>query len=670
MLRKNTPRNLERELDAVETLLGEGEHDEAMRRLSALSKQYPKFAEPLEMMATEAMEAGDYDNALHAAILLMDLRPREEMPLSTAVYGALHRQHPFYSYRLYKRLMKNFPNPASLKNAADMQEVYDTLLPESLRQMGLPKDEAGLEFAGDHDLSQILMGIDPLKGEAIARRLIAERPDFIPSYNNLSLLLFIQNKVAEAVEIARAAVAADPANINAHSNLIRYLLLLGKPDEAATHARALREMDMSKALRQNQVKAIEGLSYTGDDEGIARLAENIDLESYAENSPKKDTALLFHLLAVAKMNLRQADEAEKLWERALKLDPDNEEIAGNLDQLDLPEHERNAAWPFDMSMWLQPKTIKDIKNIYDAHGQKNGSEKRLAAEVRRYLEQNSQVKNVMPHVLQRGDPNGIMLFTKLASTSQYLPMLKILEEFAQGQRGTDQQRSAALMAARKESDDQSPVRFWMRGEWTEISVVGTYIHGESKGQHTPQVKKLAEQGMEALEQRQSAKAIPLFEKALELSPGAQDLRFNLSVAYEQEGKVDEAREIVEKLYAEDPEYVFSRVAVAKYMANEGGFDEAEGLILALAKRERMHYTEHFAIFSALVEIAVKRGEVEKAEGYLSILASTHGEDDPRIDNLWRMIEKKKKALTGGQKSINAGLARLLAQNLKSLKQEK
>ena len=75
----------------------------------------------------------------------------------------------------------------------------------------------------------------------LAKKLLQQRPDFVPILNNLSQVDWLEGDLPGAIETSRKVLEIDPQNVHALSNLTRYLFMQGKQDEAWEFAKRLKD---------------------------------------------------------------------------------------------------------------------------------------------------------------------------------------------------------------------------------------------------------------------------------------------------------------------------------------------------------------------------------------------------------------------------------------------
>jgi tetratricopeptide (TPR) repeat protein len=236
----------------------------------------------------------------------------------------------------------------------------------------------------------------------------------------------------------------------------------------------------------------------------------------------------------------------------------------------------------------------------------------------------------VPILLDRGDEQGRQIALMIALTTQTSALLAALCDFALGQRGPDQMRHQAAQAA--DAAGLFPERqahMWMNGQWQDVMLMGFEITDEPQGTHSAEVEPLARAALEALRNKNVSEAEQLLKQALELEPDSPSLLNNLAMAFEQQGRREEAMALTHEIHQRHPDYLFARVAIARNHLLAGDLDAAEELLKPMFLKRRLHFTEVTALFSAQVDLYIARGDSEGARGWLDMWAKADP-DNPEI----------------------------------------
>jgi Flp pilus assembly protein TadD len=189
--------------------------------------------------------------------------------------------------------------------------------------------------------------------------------------------------------------------------------------------------------------------------------------------------------------------------------------------------------------------------------------------------------------------------------------------------------------------DSGPHRFFSRGSWTEIKLFMAEISWEVTKCSRPWVQELVETGTEAMRNGNFALAEESFQRILDQEPDNCSAAYNLSVVWlERDGAAGRRRALarMEEIHERFPDYLFAPISLAQFAAMEGDLDRARDLLEPILAAQKLHASEAIALFTAQVQIAVKRREFDSAEQSLGILIKIAGEDDPKVARLRRLID--------------------------------
>jgi predicted Zn-dependent protease len=144
------------------------------------------------------------------------------------------------------------------------------------------------------------------------------------------------------------------------------------------------------------------------------------------------------------------------------------------------------------------------------------------------------------------------------------------------------------------------------------------------------VEKLAEQATRVLRESDGRQAEELLNEALALAPNSPGLLNNLAVAYQLQGRAEEAEEMVRQLHARYPNYLFARVSVAQMAIRDGDLERARELLLPLLQRQRLHVSEFENLCAALIDLYLAEDNCQAAQSWLQMWEST----EPRNPRAW------------------------------------
>lgn len=461
-------------------------------------------------------------------------------------------------------------------------------------------------------VQELLAGGQLEQACALARRGRALWPEHTPLINNLSLGLSLLGQQDAAVHMAQQALALNPNNLHATANLVRYLVLQGQPDKARVVAKTLKGLPGAPGEEDVAVKKAEALSYLGDDQGVVEICEATPQDG---DSPKD--AWLQHLGAAAVLRLGDEVRARRYWKRALVLDRSCAPARANLDDLERPPGEREGPFALEFAAWIPRSTVTVLSRMA------KGDEASARHAVRSYLKEHPALERLLPVLLERGDPDARRLAMGVALMADTKPLLSALREFCLGPLGTDQLRmDLASQLMRKQAMPRGMVSLWQQGERREVLLFGSEIYFDATHDpgydYPPEVQRLSDEGVRLLRKEDFAGAAAVLAQAHALAPEVVGVMNNLAAAWEQQGQSQRAHELLDRIFALRPDYFFARVAKARLLIRDGEVERADAMLRELLTLERLHVSEHVALCSAQIDVALARGNKETANTWLSL----------------------------------------------------
>jgi tetratricopeptide (TPR) repeat protein len=622
-----------RKLEEVYELIEDGDFDEAELIINRLDKRYSQIPAVIETQLYLYQELDDHEQRCLAAKQLMKLTPND--PDSVIMYAQQSLICGGASIALlnYRRFLKRWPDH---ENASKARAAIEICEPECLsrleraRQSGfteLTLNNGGLELFARHEesLEQLRAGNFEV-AITLCRDVLEAEPNFLSARNNLATCCFQNGELESAVATARETCRLAPNNRFAEANLAKLEFLTGNLGQANLIANriALNPPNEQDAL----VAAIESLSYLGRDEDVVALSTNLDQIGQMDDEMR---AIGLHHFAVAVCRLGDELKARNLWKRCLTYMPSHPGAMANLDDLD--SGEGHAAWGEPISKWLPKPAIARLIEMRESD-QSIAQSEDLAKSV---------ILPLIPALLDRGDPVAREFALKLAISDASTPMLDALKQFALSDRGPDTMRNEALMFLHNEDViDAGPHRFFSRGVWKDVKLFNPEIVFGPTEQVEPWESKLAEIGFDAQNCGDYEKAEGVWLQILKRSPDNASAAFNLAVIWmNRDGATGRKKATAkfEELHEQHPDYLFASLALANVAAKDGNFDRAGELLGNAMEQKRLHVTEATALFSAQIQLAVKRREFDSAETAYDMLINLVGEDHPAAIQSRDFIDK-------------------------------
>jgi tetratricopeptide (TPR) repeat protein len=628
-------KNLASELRHAEALMAREKWPAARQALEALQKDFPQDVSVLTHLAEVYYELHDFYSYEKACDRLVQAAPNNAQALFVLGGAYLLNQHPLLALHTFRQALERFPNDFRAEETRKTVSGLESIAEKLLSDLNLSQ-EADWEVAVLHERGQAYLE----QGEYQQARQAEEevlhlKPDFVSARNNLCLISFAEGHLEQAITTAQEVLEGNPANVHALSNLTRFYVLNGQLDAARVCGERLKASQVE--AWDVWTKKVEGLAYLGDEGGILQMYE----QAKAAQDLDTTSALFHHLVAVAMARTGQINQAYQQWKQALKKSPGFDLSQSNLEDMKQPIGQRHAPWYFSLSYWLNRQLIDDLSKALA--GTQFKDEKALEHAMQRFLVEHPSLVHLVPILLERGDPPGREFAFRLASSVKTPEMLQALKDFALSQWGPDRMRNeAAAIAADADLLSREKVRLYIQGEWRELMVINYELHDEIAFEHSRKVNQWLAQALPLLKSgdvQEAVEAEKLLRQAIQAEPNFPDLQNNLAVAYQIQGRTEEAQTLFQQLVEQYPDYVPARASVARWQIEAGELEAAEALLKPLLTRKRFHFQDFAHFCEVYLLLLVTQENVEAAKGWLNLWASL----DPNHPNAqwWKShLERK------------------------------
>ena len=195
----NLPRRLRKGLQEADDLLERVKTQQALELLSELDKSFPRQLDVLGLMANANLDMDNQHGYLHAIQKLHELTPnRAEVKLGLA--GAyLLNGYPALALQTFRQFLKRWSH---VERASDVEKTIlqlENVLRELLNNLG-DSLETGFEFACQHEEVRLLMELgNYTRCRQLAKKLLQQRPDYVPILNNLSQVDWLEGDLPGAI---------------------------------------------------------------------------------------------------------------------------------------------------------------------------------------------------------------------------------------------------------------------------------------------------------------------------------------------------------------------------------------------------------------------------------------------------------------------------------------
>jgi tetratricopeptide (TPR) repeat protein len=445
-------------------------------------------------------------------------------------------------------------------------------------------------------------------------------------------------------------LAQDGENFHALSNLVRYQFLTAQFAQAETHARRLGQIESDHP--DFPLKKAEAFAFLGDDEQVWAAYQE------AKRSGEELAPFLLHLAATAAYRQGKERAAWGLWRKAVKNMPSLAIAQDCLAERLLPVGERHLPWywsfpywfPFDMDQLLQDRFGWDVENL---------DEEYFAREMNALLDEYPYLPKLFPHLLERGDRAAREFVVNLIRVVDAPELMDVLYAFAQGRYGSDELRMEAMQFINQYHGDMLPadrsVSMWVEGKPTELLLIGFEITDEPEPVAGIPVEILDQfaDAYDLILEDETAEAEQLLKEIIAAAPEFYSAYNHLGMVYERQGRFQEAHQLVEETHARFPDYLFSRVAMARILIKKDDVEEARALVEPILRRSKLHYSEFRALAQVQMDLALADKQPETARTWLGFWEQVDP-DDPDLA-MWKLrIDGPGDLLDGLQKLLKRG----------------
>lgn len=537
------------QLAAVRRLADSGRLSQARQRHAALRKAFPDF-KPLLALAWEIESQAGY-------------------PI-IAVARAWEWQRASPSSRLALEALRESAREAGL--AAVMARALQRLqsldagapVPPPLERIDGALGPLTLDQAEALDLSRMHLADDnPDAAVAVLRGV-----DHPSARNNLALALFGSGELQQALALAEAAWQADADNLFALERALRWRCWV---DGMARCAGFRATLSAAVPRRPEDATArIAALRFLGDDEGARAAWQQVAGADYWEHAAQEQADLF---TALGEPEAEQPGEASlwfpQPWMKAMR------QIAR--DWKALSEAAAQPLWDARL-------------DACDAHVDYLRRACELGDAAIRLL-----ALAVLKRRAKRDDAAREALSALLVSLG-----------------GPDSDRVALLEWLNAEGlrDPAVPAQLLAAGSVRPIRSFGMHIDAEPRpSPFSPAGTALAERMHDALGRRDLDLAYALALELRALHPEQAAAVANLAVIAQAQGATPgEVTSLYREALALGPEYLFARCGLARCLVDEGRIDEARALLEGLFDREQWHWSEYRSFTLAQRALALAQGE--------------------------------------------------------------
>lgn len=551
------------QLAAIRRLAEAGELAAARQRHAALRKAFPDF-KPLLGLAWEIEHLADDPIAATArAWQWQAASPNSRQALEALAESARSAGFAALMARAMQRL-------SSLTEGRPV--------PPPLEYIDAPLGRLTLEQAAAIDLSRMWLA----DGNPQAAAGALQGVDHPSAHNNLALALFAGGEVDAALRIADAAWMADAGNLFALERCVRWRCWKEGMDRCVGFAATLRATQPRRA--EDASARVAALRFLGDQDG-AQLA--------------------WHEV-----------EGAALWEEAAPEQLDLFAALGNADAEDVPG---------EQALWFPSPWMKALRRI--------SREGRRLSEATTLPAWDAALDACNAHIdyLQRAAELGDAAIRLLAlavlkrrATLGDAAALGSLTALLVSLRGPDDARMTLLawLAEQGLRDPAEPARVRLAGSVRDIRSLSLNISGDARpSPYSAAGTALAGQIHAALARRALEQAQELARQLHAMHPEQPSTLTNLATIGQALGATQQqTTRLLEQAHAMAPDHLFARCGLARCRVAEGRLDEARTLLEGLFERTDWHYSEYRSLLLAQRALADAQGDGEAVRSVDASLA--------------------------------------------------
>ena len=596
---RQTTMSLQEALDRAYVLLRGGQVSDALALLAPLREKHPASAPLFLLLGDGYTLAEDYNWAVWSYERALTLEPARTALLASILNMYEVLEMPMHMLYTARRILELNPNDTEIARLAALIEAET---PEVARRFGVELEAATegsfLAESGKLalDRNDFAAAIRPL------RRAMELFPRWPAPRNNLALALSMTGAAEEARDLTREVLELDPDNVHGLGNMVTSLVLAGEREDARPYWERLRRI--APVDEEQVVKVAETAAYLEDDAEVYRRLQPLYSEDLGASELSPPQAHTLALLAAAAANLGQREEALQLWDLLAETayQPWTETCRKAL-RAGRPGPGWADRYPYFSPQHLvrEEMTTEVARLVGDEGAIPDEQVRARGADLARRYPQLVPFAEALLWV----EPNpkiGVPLLRVLGTARA----VAALRRYATSQAGPDEGRKEALMSLARLGalPPNEPVRVWLDGEWREVQVRGSRV-GSREWPYAPELHVLLERAVRLGEQQRYREAERVYRQMMAAEPRLKEAYANLAAIYAWQGKLVQARALMEQALEIDPLYVFPRCNLALTTLGEGDIAGARRWIEPLEAVTDFHPQEaalyHYAQASILVE---------------------------------------------------------------------
>lgn len=556
------------QIAAVRRLIDQGDAIQANQRLAVLRKSFPEF-KPLLGLAWEIED--ECGMPMRASARALEWQ--QASPNSRAAVQALYESAGKAGLStIYGRALGRL-------EAMDGREVFQ--LPSSFSS---PHGAISLAQAEALDLSRMHLG-DNNPRAAVA---VLQGVDHPSARNNLALALFVAGDVKQASSVVEANWQAEPNNLFALESAVRWRCWLQGMDRCRGFMAPLQHTDPRRS--QDAISRVLALRFLVDDEVALKAWEDSATADY--------------------WSLAGADQRE------------------TFDDLKNPV----AQWPGGSAMWFPSGWIEELKVL--SGKSKGASDKLVEPKWDGVLATCDAHVDYLVRVVHLGDEVARFLalsVLKHRAKQNAAESIAGLTALLTNSKGPDAWRMDLLnwLVEHELRSATEPADVWLNGELRTIRSQSFTITDEAQASpFPPKGTVLNERVLEAIGLGNLRLAHDLAAQLYQMHPEQPSALTNLAAVKEGLGvEPTEITDLYRRAHAIAPDYLFARCGLARALTREGKVDDARKLLEGLMEREVFHRSEYRSLLLTQQALALAVGDEKAARGLADAVADLERDVD-------------------------------------------
>lgn len=595
-------------------LYDDGEYEEVRALLLQKFAQNPRAEsdESLELLADTAVQLRDF-STIAKVYRKLTARVPDEVHFQVNYAAALATlMLPCLAKAAFEKLQKNWPDDPLTASAGETVQQLEQSIEEIYAKFPWTREERPALAVLHEEMMYGIAVNDFTHVIQYGEQLLARSPDFPPVYNNLAIAYRERGKLAEAVRTCEELLARNPDNPHAIVILGDTLYAQGRRREARAAWSRVNSLPAEMLNRADAVtRKLEAHIRLGEyAEALAAFEGGEDRNLFHDRDPQ--TAIDFHLAAVAAARLGQHRTASQYWTKALRINPNYDVAEENRHDHEQPVGERNGAWLEDRITWI-PQDWADA--VRGQRGERNLGRK-MEDMIGKLATRLPELPDLITDTLTAGSPTQRKLAILICKGK--LPALhERLRDFALSTYGTDKDRTSAVLWLQEQGFIRDKyVTVWVKGQQKEVKLLTAKISYEGKNDFSPAVAKLQEAGYRAIHQGDCVESERMYRKCLEQNGDHPSLLFNLAQALDLQDKSTEAERIKDDVIQRWPDYFFGRLEQAKRALNARDFERARQQLIDLGELDEYHISEITNLQFTWAELEIRVGQPEAAKMWI------------------------------------------------------